>query len=264
MGSVLLALDTATEQLSVALVVQGRVFGAQGEGGAASSAQLLPTAERLLREAGLHWQDLNGIGFGQGPGAFTGLRTACSVAQGLAFGLDLPVWPLDTLQAVLEDACEQAAVGLAHAPGALAWVLQDARMGEVYVALYQRQHHVSDPMQGPEQGATWTLQGEVRVQPVAEIAAQLQGWTSDSAPVLITGSALQIPVLDRALRSRPDDLAARCHSVSGPSPRALARLMLQAHATRPGLLPEQAVPRYVRDKVALTVAERAAAAATPA
>ena len=125
-----LAFDTATEHLSIALQVHGRVWSHEGPGGAQASTTLIPAIFDLLAQAGIGLRDLDAIAFGRGPGAFTGLRTACSVAQGLAFGADLPVLPIDTLLAVADDA-RQTRGAPAHDDG---WVAMDARMGEIYAA----------------------------------------------------------------------------------------------------------------------------------
>ncbi|MBP9064106.1 MAG: tRNA (adenosine(37)-N6)-threonylcarbamoyltransferase complex dimerization subunit type 1 TsaB [Aquabacterium sp.] len=108
---VLLALDTATDRVHAALAVGEAVRPLDLPGGAQASTQLLPALQGLLRDAGLVWTDLDAIAFGSGPGAFTGLRTACSVTQGLALGADCPVIVLDTLMAVAEDARQQAPQG---------------------------------------------------------------------------------------------------------------------------------------------------------
>ena len=100
----LLALDTATETLHLALLAKGATHVEQHAGGAQASASLIPAAQALLAAAGLSWSDLDAIAFGRGPGAFTGLRTAAAVAQGLAFGARKPVIAIDTLLAVAEDA----------------------------------------------------------------------------------------------------------------------------------------------------------------
>ena len=127
----LLAFDTSTEQLAIA------VAGPAGErtlllpGGAQASAALLPAVHRLLAEAGLRLQDLDAIAFGQGPGAFTGLRTSCAVAQGLGFGLDRPLLPLDSLLLVAEDARAQ------HPGDDDVVVVMDARMDEIYGGRYR-------------------------------------------------------------------------------------------------------------------------------
>jgi tRNA threonylcarbamoyladenosine biosynthesis protein TsaB len=93
----LLAIDCSTERMSVALAQGERRWTHAGAGGAQASAALIPAIMGLLDEAQLPLKELDAIAFGQGPGAFTGLRTACAVAQGLALGAALPVVAIDTL-----------------------------------------------------------------------------------------------------------------------------------------------------------------------
>ena len=130
MGLRLLAFDTSTEQMAVALHDGSRAFVRDEAGGPAASARLLPLIAELLAAAGLRHADLQAIAFGRGPGAFTGLRTSCAVAQGLAFGLGLAVLPLDSLMLVAEDA--RAATGCSEVA-----VVMDARMDELYAARYR-------------------------------------------------------------------------------------------------------------------------------
>ena len=125
----LIAFDTATERMTIALRHGDRVFQHEGEGGSRASATLLPEILGLLAEAGIGVADLDAIAFGRGPGAFTGLRTACAVAQGLALGATKPVLPVDTLLAVAEDARRGAA-------DVRIWALLDARMEQIYAAEY--------------------------------------------------------------------------------------------------------------------------------
>ena len=99
-----LAFDTSTDVLSLGLSVHGQTTLRTLAGGAQASAQLIPQALELLAQAGIALSDLQAIVFGRGPGSFTGLRTACAVAQGLAFGANIPVLPVDTLLAVAEAA----------------------------------------------------------------------------------------------------------------------------------------------------------------
>ncbi|MFN3304196.1 MAG: tRNA (adenosine(37)-N6)-threonylcarbamoyltransferase complex dimerization subunit type 1 TsaB, partial [Roseateles sp.] len=127
---VLLALDSSTETMALALVKPGDLQVFEAAGGAQASARMLPEVRALLVRAGLALADLDAIAFGQGPGAFTGLRTACAVAQGLAFGLDRPVLAIDSLMLVAEDARAQGA-------GDDVWVAMDARIGEIYAAHYR-------------------------------------------------------------------------------------------------------------------------------
>ena len=127
--STLIAFDTSTERMTVALRRGDRVFAREGEGGARASTTLLPAVLGLLAEARLALAELDAIAFGRGPGAFTGLRTACAVAQGLALGVAKPVLPIDTLLAVAEDARRDA-------DDVRVWALLDARMDQIYAAEY--------------------------------------------------------------------------------------------------------------------------------
>src|SRR3954454_7168972 len=140
----ILALDTSTEWLSVA-VHDGRtavVFGDRA--GNAASERILPLTARALAEAGTSLQALGGIAYGAGPGSFTGVRIACGVVQGLAFGADLPVFGVPTLGAIAHGAWRK------HGwPRVLACL--DARMHEVYVASYARH------------GEAWTRVGDPAV-----------------------------------------------------------------------------------------------------
>ena len=141
----LLAIDSATERLALAAIDDGRAPGAalarascriehlDLDGGAAASAQALPMLMALLQRAGWTFADLDAIAFGRGPGGFTGLRTACAVAQGLAYGQGLPVVPVDSLAIVAEDAARHAGL----AAGAVVWVAMDARMDEIYAGCYR-------------------------------------------------------------------------------------------------------------------------------
>src|SRR6218665_3153011 len=127
---VLLALDSSTDTMALALVTPGQTKLFEAAGGAQASARMLPEIKALLASAGVQRDDLDAIAFGQGPGAFTGLRTACAVAQGLAFGLSKPVLAIDSLMLVAEDARAQGA-------GDDVWVAMDARIGEIYAARYR-------------------------------------------------------------------------------------------------------------------------------
>lgn len=240
----LLAFDTSTEQMSVAVQhADGRRWQHQGPGGAQASAALIPTVQALLAEAGLTLGELRAIVFGRGPGSFTGLRTACSVAQGLAFGtargggMGVPVLPVDTLLAVAEAA--RAAHG---AQRVLA--LLDARMGELYSAAY-----VHDGARG------WQRQGDIRVAPPEALAAPpgaeaAAGW-------VLAGNAFGPEYADRL----PPALAAWPRLAALPGADALLALAPALLAAGRAVAADQALPLYIRDHVAQTTAERAAAAA---
>jgi tRNA threonylcarbamoyladenosine biosynthesis protein TsaB len=231
----LLAFDTATEQMSLAVERDGRRWEREAPGGAQASARLIPAILALLGEAGLELADLEAIAFGRGPGAFTGLRTACAVAQGLAFGLRKPVLPIDTLLALAEDA-------RAGAPAFEVWALLDARMDEIYAAHYRY-----------AEGA-WSTQ----VAPcLTDPAALSLRWLREP-PRAVAGNALpvfagRLPI--GAAIAWPD-----------AAPRAAAMLTLaQASWAAGGAVDAAgALPLYLRDKVAQTTAERDAARAARA
>ncbi|MFO1219079.1 MAG: tRNA (adenosine(37)-N6)-threonylcarbamoyltransferase complex dimerization subunit type 1 TsaB [Burkholderiaceae bacterium] len=235
MGPRLLALDTSTEVLAVALADGAREWFATEAGGARASSRLVPCVLELLARAGLAPAALDAIGFGAGPGAFTGLRSACAVAQGFAFGLQRPVLPVDSLMVVAEDARAQ----LGERADAL-WVAMDARMDEVYAARYEWAAERWQPRDAP---ALWTLDALAR------------RW-ADAPPLCVAGSAInafgdRLP-LGQALRVAIERDRARALL-------AVARRQWQLGAAVPAT---QALPIYLRDKVALTSAERAAAAAS--
>lgn len=123
----LLALDTSTEYLSLALSVDGKLWVREMLAGQRHSSLILPLLKELLDEGGVSLQEIEGIAFGQGPGSFTGLRIGCGIAQGLAFGADLPVVGIGTLLAMAQATDAQRVIACL-----------DARMGEVYHAAYER------------------------------------------------------------------------------------------------------------------------------
>ncbi|CAG0985689.1 partial tRNA threonylcarbamoyladenosine biosynthesis protein TsaB, partial [Gammaproteobacteria bacterium] len=123
----ILALDTSTEFLSLALWQDGGVAVREMLAGQKHSELVLPLVRELLDEAGLQRADLDGIAFGMGPGSFTGLRIGCGVAQGLAYGANLPVVGVCTLEALAQQAGADRVIACL-----------DARMNEVYHAAYER------------------------------------------------------------------------------------------------------------------------------
>lgn len=220
----LLALDSSTDTMALALVTpeQTKVFEAAG--GAQASARLLPEIRALLAGAGVAMDDLDAIAFGQGPGAFTGLRTACAVAQGLAFGLGKPVLAVDSLLLVAEDARAQGA-------GDDVWVAMDARIGEIYAARYRWA------------GGAWQVIEAPALYAPDALAAH---W---GQPAAVAGTALT-------------EYAAALGTLANAWPQArsraaaLAALAQAAWQRGETLDAADALPVYVRDKVALTTAER--------
>ena len=253
-----LALDTATETIAAGVCVDARAgaaaFTQMAAGGALASTQLLPLLRGLLNRAGIEWLDIGAIAYGQGPGAFTGLRTACAVAQGLGFGIGCRLLPIDSLLIVAEDARLQAGLqaGLQadlqeHTPDRLqelspdpceVAVAMDARMDEAYCARYRWQ------------GGHWHV---VQAPALVTLPALNTAWSALPPQGLVAGSALAA-FGDRLL------LPAGCQRVLCEADRAAALLRLAQSAAldSEGVDPADALPLYLRDKVALTTAERAA------
>lgn len=271
----ILALETSSSLCGVALlsVDQGLpVIRSMAHDATAEHAErLLPMVDELLAGAGISAADLSAVAFGQGPGGFTGLRVACGVAQGIAFALDLPVIPVVSLMAAaardqLENAAFQPGIALpeltqASAPAVPDWrvrvVLQDARMGELYVAAYL--HGAGAPTN------SWReLQS-----PILLDASDVGNWLQHQLPVWnqlqdAVGIGLTVRLLGDALLVYPD-LAASIQSVfpdtqAGPAVRpdapTIASLAWQAWQRQDTISPDQAMPLYVRNKVAYTTLER--------
>ena len=250
----LLAFDTSTERLSVALRHGPERLTLNEAGGTLASARLVPAALSMLAQAALRLHELDAIAFGRGPGAFTGLRTSAAVAQGLALGAGVPVLPLDSLMIVAEDARGQLAGRVGEDDGADAdvdidaamtvAVCMDARMAEVYAALYRWQ------------GARWQVSVAPALYSLAAMAALSeaaeQAWSAD----VVCGSALS------AFGDRLRWSAAGAR-VEVEADRAAALLRVTEQLWRDGHAVDAALalPLYLRDKVAQTTRERAAARA---
>jgi tRNA threonylcarbamoyladenosine biosynthesis protein TsaB len=226
----LLAFDTSTERMSIALARGTSTWTQETAGGAQASAAIVPAILALLAEAGIALAELDAIAFGRGPGAFTGLRTACAVAQGLAFGAGKPVLPVDTLLAVAEDARGGVAEWRV-------WAVLDARMNELYAAHYGYADGRWQVLEAPRLTTAQALNERWRAAPPEAVAGN-----GLVAAALETGGAR------RLAEARP--AAAAIVTLA----RALARAGGAVDAA-------QALPLYLRDKVAQTTAERAAAKA---
>ncbi|BAO82096.1 inactive homolog of metal-dependent protease, putative molecular chaperone [Serpentinimonas raichei] len=258
-----LAIETSTERLSVALGPAGGAALAayEGEGGAQASATLLPRLLELLQGLGWRLAELDAIAFGQGPGAFTGLRSACAVVQGLALAArpgGVPVLPISTLLALGDEgwhtgcarglwsgAVPRALLGQGQARPTRLVAALDARMGELYVAeLRWRGGSAGD--------AGWRLEGAPRL--CAPEALPLE-WLQDEA-----GAATWL--VSNALETYAERLPLPWRTApqvpAWPSAAALLRLAGWHWAAGLAVAAEQAQPLYVRDQVALTTAERAA------
>lgn len=221
----LLAFDTSTDQLSIAIQHGDRVWAYQGAGGAQSSSTLIPAVQEGMQALGLAFAQLDAIAFGRGPGSFTGLRTSCAIAQGLAMGAGLQLLPIDTLLALAEEARHQ------HGCTEVLAVL-DARMNEVYHASYRYEN------------GRWSETRELAL----------------SAPQAVALPHAGMPVVGNAQRAYPDQLLPDAsHLEALPTAAALLRLAAQCIEDGALIPPSQALPRYIRDKVAQTTAEREAA-----
>lgn len=237
-----LAFDTSTDRMTVAVAgpLPEQRWQRASAGGAAASASLIATVRELLDQAGVRLQDLDAICFGSGPGSFTGLRTACAVAQGLALGADVPVLPVPSLLALAQAARS------AHAPAAhcaRVTALLDARMDEVYAASYlwqgERLWCLHPPcLLAPEQVAAWAAQPLGPELPTPTWHA----WAGNVAQVY--GPRLAPPAGTPLLEAWPEAQAML----------ALAPFLLAQGAA---VAPDEALPLYVRDKVAKTTEERA-------
>ena len=223
----ILALETSTEYLSVALAGDADVVARDCLAGQKHSQLILPMVEAVLHEAGVSRLDIDAVAFGAGPGSFTGLRIACGVAQGLGFGLDIPVIPVPTLEAVAEG------VGAAKVLVAI-----DARMGEVYCAAFERD------------AAGWTAVMETTLcKP--DLAPALTG---DKWFAVGSGFA----AYTEALQARYAGQIIGVDAKTVPHARAVALLGRIRHAKGMVVAPAEAAPLYIRNKVALTVDEQAA------
>jgi tRNA threonylcarbamoyladenosine biosynthesis protein TsaB len=225
---IILAIETSSELASCALLSGDTVLSRESGGVRTHSQSVLPMVQELLLEAQVRLGDVDAIAFGAGPGSFTGVRTACGVAQGLAFGADLPVLPLVTLEAMAE-AC--------RTKGGATEVLAvlDARMNEVYWAQYR-----FDGAWQVVVAPTLSSPALVAPQPAAGLAACGNGF-----------SAYPEAFADKTF-------AAGADAGIVPHARDLARIGAAALAAGQGVPAAQAQPLYLRNKVAYTSAERQA------
>ena len=226
----LLALDAATEACSVALWIDGEVVARSLESGKGNAAKIARMAADLLAEAQLSLSMLDGIASSIGPGAFTGVRITVAVAQGLAFGADLPVVPVSTLEAL---ALQVLSAGETHALACL-----DARMGEVYWGCFAADTaagviEACPPQVGPP--------GSVTAGPPGRYVGVGRGFSA--YPMLARLAGLSVT---------PEQAMAL------PNAREIARLGALRLAAGGGVDPSDLRPLYLRDKIALTEAERAA------
>ncbi len=227
----LLALETATEACSVALYVDGQVLERFELAPRRHAELTLPWAEQLLAEAGIARAQLDAIALGRGPGAFTGVRLAIAIAQGIALALDRPLLPVSTLQTLAMRAPAEAIQALASI---------DARMGEVYAARCVRD----------AEGVMQVQDSEVVIAPDAvHLPDDDSRWAG-----IGTGFAAADGLLAERLQSRLSSLDAQA------LPRAadVLKIAVPAFMRGEGIAPELVQPAYLRDNVALTLVEQQA------
>jgi tRNA threonylcarbamoyladenosine biosynthesis protein TsaB len=221
-----LAVETSTELCSVALLRGGELFVEEALAENRHSELLLPMLRRVLERAHFAPNGLDAYAFGQGPGSFTGIRIACGIVQGLAFGAHKPVVPVPSLLALAEQSNEGRVIAAV-----------DARMGEAYLAAYARNGEDWDEVLAP------------RLVDAANLPA-LPGrrWAA-------TGTGFdRHPWLREAYREAVE------MRYEGDLPRAgaVARIAARRFARGAAIAAEHAAPLYLREKVALTTAERQA------
>lgn len=224
----LLAIETATEACSVALVHGETVIARSELAPRRHAERMLPMADELLAEAGLGKHALDAIAVGRGPGAFTGVRLAISLAQGMAMALDRPVVTISSLAALALEAPEDDAAILA---------VIDARMGEIYAACYRRD----------DEGGLIALDEERVCTAESLVLPAAQAWN-----VVGSGWTTYEEALRRRLQAEPRSFDGACY----PQARHVATLAVREFRAGRATAPEHALPVYLRDKVALTLAEQ--------
>jgi tRNA threonylcarbamoyladenosine biosynthesis protein TsaB len=223
----ILALETSTEYCSVALWQDGAVTSRCEAVGQKHSELLMAMIDDLLQATGNRLQAVDGIAFGMGPGSFTGVRIACGVAQGLALGAALPAVGVCTLEALAQAAGHDKVIAVL-----------DARMGEIYHAAYERE------------GENWVAASEPCLcKPEDAPFVTGEGWFAAGSGFSVNGSALEA------------HYEGQLHGVDGaavPQASAIAVLGAARLLRGEGVDAAQALPLYLRDKVALTTREREA------
>ena len=226
----ILGIDTATESCSAALLLERRLLQRAQRLERAHAQVILPMVDELLAEGGAPLGTLDAIAFGRGPGAFTGVRLAATLAQGLAFGAGVPVVPVSDLRALAQRALDE--------DRALARVLvcTDARMREVYWACFEGS---SETFAAPC--------GEERVSPPAEVRLPSAWGAAGQGAGRLAGVGSGFAAYPELCREFPLDVV-----MQGLLPRATEIVQLAVPEVEAGRVfpPEQALPVYLRDDVA--------------
>lgn len=235
----LLAFETATEACSVAVWVDGEVRE-RFELAPRRHAELsLPWAGELLAQAGIARSQLDAIALGRGPGAFTGVRLAIAIAQGIALALDRPLLPVSTLAALAMRAAQPVTPGNDPGTGQRVFAAIDARMGELYTAAYELRD-----------GDAIALDREALLAPdAAALPDTHNGWL---------GVGTGFAAAEGALATRLADRFSAIDAGALPHAADVARLAALAWQRGEAIAPERVEPAYLRDNVALTIVEQQA------
>ena len=224
MSNTILAVDTATENCSVALLMGGEVISRCEYAPREHTIKILPMVDAVLAEGGIGLTQLDALAFGRGPGSFTGVRIGIGIAQGLAFGADLPMLGVSTLAAMAQGTYR--AHQAEHVMAAI-----DARMDEVYWGQYVRQAD-----------GDWAVEGgEIVVKPV-ELVTQLQG---ETGRWFTAGTGWESYA--EALSQLPAELVQG--TVLYPDSADMVHLAKYAFSRGEAVSAELASPVYVRDTV---------------
>lgn len=227
----LLAVETSTEACSAALYLEGEIHERYELAPKTHTLLLLPMIDSLMSEAGLRPQQLDAIAFSCGPGSFTGVRIATGVMQGIALGADLPVVPVSTLAALAQ------AFFIEHMTS-VAFTAMDARIGEIFWGVYQRNQDGYAQLVGVEQV----------IAPATLEIPQIPG--------VGVGSGWGV-YRDVLLETRQDYIK-EIYADRLPRASAIAQLGAYGFGLGQAVAVEHAMPVYLRDKVARTEAERRA------
>ena len=221
----ILAFDTSTEYLSLALLKGSETFNYDCNAGQTHSQIILPQIQAMLDKANLQLSDLQCIAFGAGPGSFTGVRIAAGVAQGLGFGTNLPVVSVCTLLALAEASSADKVIACL-----------DARMGEVYHAAYEK---IDD---------TWRCIIEPGLyKPDAVPTIEGAGWVGAGSGWQTYAEQLSAVYVEQLQSTQPHQL---------PSSAAILKLALPIFVKGEAKQASEAMPIYIRNRVALKTAER--------
>jgi len=223
----ILYLDSSTEACTAGVSVDGETLGGFEIAPRGHAGLLMPMAERLMAEAGIDFADLDLIGFGRGPGSFTGVRIGTAMAQGVAISRDLPMAPVSSLACLAQGAWSGFAASVDPAEGERPHEVRvaiDARMGEIYRASYR------------------VVAGTFA--PLLDEAVVAPGFPdSGDEPLIAAGTGFgRYPELlenERLVAADPEALPRAEHALE----------LIRATSRQDWIAADRAVPRYLRDRV---------------